>query len=378
MPEPKRTKESLASKLKKTNRLRKLVESVWAGPQVDGITQSILSKLFVDPERFRILFIEGLREPEKFIIQIEYGQMWHTCEEHLASGSDEWKNALKQYALQLVKKYPLQREDILHWKKLCEIQFPLYVEYWKRNPDVKARKPFYQEETFEEIITLPSGRQFVARGKWDAVDIIENEYWIQENKSKSTVEVAMLSKQLMFDLQTMMYLVALQAHLKKIKKDHIPIGGVRYNVVRRPLSGGKGTIRKHKATKNKPAETDEAFYGRVRTILKDDPSHYYTRLKVIVSSEDIETFKHQCLFPVMENLIDSFEWWDYCINKEVDVYDYLHRQKQFPHHYPRHYRTPYGIYNTIAQGGMTEIDHYLANGSTIGLTRVTKLFTELV
>jgi hypothetical protein len=42
-----------------------------------------------------------------------------------------------------------------------------------------------------------------------------------------------------------------------------------------------------------------------------------------------------------------------------------------------HWRTPYGFYNVLAEGGSTELDEYLASGSELGLERTSKLFREL-
>ena len=61
---------------------------IWDGPEEDGITQSLLSRFLVCRERFRILVVDGLKPVDQFSSRIEYGQMWHLCEENLAAGND--------------------------------------------------------------------------------------------------------------------------------------------------------------------------------------------------------------------------------------------------------------------------------------------------
>ncbi len=178
----------------------------------------------------------------------------------------------------------------------------------------------------------------------------------------------------------MMYLVALDnANLKKLglaeRKDiTLKPPGVRYNVIRRPLSGGTGTIRPHKATKAKPAETDEEFYERLRAdYLSDDPDYWFFRIRCEVSAQDIEVFRRTCLDPLLETLC----WWYYTVTnqpRELIFQDgkQLDNSKGF-----MHYRTPFGMYSALEDDGATEYDACLESGTEAGLRRVEELFTEL-
>ena len=350
---------------------------MWKGPEQDGITFSLLSRYLVCKERFRLLVVEGLRPKPEFNHRIEYGQMWHVCEETYAGrqGLTSVRDALKRYAQGLCKQYPLQQEQIQHWYNVCLVAFPIYVAHWAKHPDVKQRTPLLQEQVFDVPYTLPSGRVVRLRGKWDGVDLVgpkrDQGIYNQENKTKGDINEQQMQRQLQFDLQTMLYLVALVLHtyehgpLSKAA-DGVPIRGVRYNVGRRPLSGGKGSIRRHQATKTKAEETPEHFYSRLGDIIKEDPSHFFMRWEVEVTSQDIERFKREFLSPILEGLCD---WWEKMqINK--DPFDRYSRAGW-------HYRTPYGFYNVLAEGGSTELDEYLATGSTVGLEHTDKLFREL-
>ena len=111
-----------------------------AGPQ-GGITQGLLSRKLACPDRFRVLAFEGLGPAPMFSQRMDYGSMWHVCEESLAAGND-WVDALESYvADKLLAKYRTQHEEIVHWMSVCKVQFPIYVDWGKHQPDVKDRTP---------------------------------------------------------------------------------------------------------------------------------------------------------------------------------------------------------------------------------------------
>ncbi|MFA5376291.1 MAG: PD-(D/E)XK nuclease family protein [Dehalococcoidia bacterium] len=372
-----KTKTKMATVLKKSSKkpmvkAKKPREPLWKGPAVDGITQSMLSRFIVDRERFRLLVIEGLAPPQTFNHRLEYGSMWHVCEEY--HGRDEdWNAPLRAYAKGLCQKYPMQQEQVVHWMRVCALQFPVYVEYWRKHKDVMQRKPVSQEEVFNVPYELPSGRVVRLRGKRDSVDRVKGRLWLQENKTKGDVDEQQMQRQLLFDLQTMLYVIALQTEM------HEPVCGIRYNVVRRPLAGGKYSITQHKGRKTKKgivgAETRDQFYERLQSTIAADPSFFFMRWNVDLTPTDVGKFELQCLIPLLEQICDWWEWMQanpgdpYGVNTSGDgrMYD----------GYAIHWRLPYGVYNVLLEGGSTEYDEYLSNGSTVGLSRDVTLFSEL-
>lgn len=364
---------------------------VWKGPQVDGITQSLLSRFLVCRERFRLLAVEGLRPTEGFNHRLEYGQMWHTCEEALAKDSAiGWADSLKRYCQTLCKQYPTQLDPIEHWYNVCKVQFPLYIKFWAKHVDVVERIPIFQEKTFKVQYTIPSGRKVFLRGKWDAVDMIGTGknagIYLQENKTKGDINEPQMKRQLTFDLQTMLYLVALE--FSKEQHDSVrggavewarlgdnshklKIKGVRYNVIRRPLSGGKGSIVRKKGSKNVPPETKEEYYARLAKYIEDEPETYFMRWRVEVSQADMDRFRREFLDPVLEQLCN---WWDWVKWTDRNPFESSH-----PTTDPQniHWRHPFGVYNVLDEGGSSDLDEYIATGSTVGLTRVDNLFPEL-
>ena len=375
-------KTSLKSALKKTTKKKKPrhKESLWKGPEVDGITQSMISGFLECRERFRLKNIVGLQEVDTFNHRIEYGNMWHLCEEHFSKSSENIDEtdggiaALTDYAKTLCKKYPVAQEQTNHWYQVCQMQFPIYVKYWEKHKDTKQRTPLLQEETFKVPYKLPSSRVVLLRGKWDSVDLIgEAGIYLQENKTKGDIKEEQLKRQLGFDLQTMFYLVALLKHrtakgsVWDIPKSPAKVLGVRYNVVRRPLSGGKGSIKQGKPTKKNPqGESAKDFYSRLGVIISEEPSHFFMRWKVEVTPNDLERFQRKFL-NFLEGVCIWYDWIEYCCRTGTD-----------PFSKPElHWQTPYGCWNSLASGYATELDEYLASGSTLGLRYADKLFMEL-
>jgi len=361
-------------------RVRPLQKPSWGGPVQEGVSQSMLCEYLICLERFRVSTIDGIGTPEGFNLYIEFGQMWHICEEYFAANED-WEKPLLEYSGQLMAKYRGDGNQISKWYNVVKLLFPLYMKYWEEQEDVQNREPIFQEEVFLVDYKLPSGRVVKLKGKWDAVDHIVGEgLFLQENKTKSTVDEEAITAMLQNDIQTKMYTIALKTYQQQdqdlIPKD-IPIKGVRYNVIRRPLGGGKGSIRPKKGSKNVAPETMPEFYERLTEVIKDDIDGYFYRWKVEFSEEDITRFQKETLDPLLENLCDDYEWWEYAQEAKVDPYDYLTRTDKFPYHMKRHFRLPYGTYNVVQRGGVTDLDNYINTGSTVGLCNINQYFPEL-
>ena len=345
----------------------------------------MLSRFLSCRERFRLKCVCGLEPHDKWNHRLGYGNMWHTCEESLAAGRHHF-DALAAHSECMCVRYPLQRAEITKWHNVCCVQFPEYVEHWDSHPDVRNRTPLMQEQVFDVPYELPSGRTVRLRGKWDSVDLITDDVsgpsggiYLQENKTKGDVDKLQIERQLKFDLQTMVYLIALREYRSDLRKGGFrslsvtgsPVLGVRYNVVRRPLSGGRGTIVQHKARGSKAAETEAEFYERLRRdYITADPDYWFFRVRSEVSERDIDVFRKTCLDPLLETLC---WWYEEIILKAVGKP--FQRVDDDPP--PTNYRTPFGVYSALEEGGATEYDAYLETGSESGLRRVHELFTEL-
>ena len=356
---PKKPSNKVAEALRSIN-TKKKVEPLWKGPESEdkdgGITQSMLGAFLVCRERFRIKYIEGLSPTPSFRHQLEYGNMWHLCEEAISNSGystvddvlkgEPWQFRLITYAHKLKSRYPLQAEQIRHWYNVCKVQFPIYVKHYAKDKDQKQRKPLLSEETFKVPYRLPSGRIVWLRGRWDEIDLFgtkrKPELYLWENKTKGDVDEQATDNQLTFDLQTMTYVVALWEELEQDSADNSLLGwdygqlrGFWYNVVRRPLSGGVGSIRPHKETKTKPAETMEHFYDRLAVIIEENPEKFFYRWKVRISKVDVDKFKREFLDPILEQLCWWYDGQTNAILREPPS---------------AHWRHPYGVFNPMDQG----------------------------
>jgi hypothetical protein len=340
---------------------------LWSGPggrgSNGGVTFSLLSRFLTCRERFRLYAIEGLRPADVWNHRLGYGELWHTAEQSLAA-RQPWEKPLTAFAKELCRRYPTQQEQIDHWHCVCRAQFPIYVRHWQEHPDLREQQPLLQEHVFDISYRLPSDRVIRLRGKWDSVDLVGNKVWLQENKTKADIRPLELQRQLSFDLQTMLYMVALERH------QDAPLAGVRYNVVRRPLSGGKGTITRHKGTKNKPEESRAEFYARLAGIIENAPDDFFMRWAVTVTAGDIKRFRDECLDPILEELC---RWYD----AQRSLRDRGHKPFDSYRVECRHWRHPFGCVNTLDEYGSSDLDSYLESGSMVGLSRTDTLFSEL-
>lgn len=225
---------------------------------------------------------------------------------------------------------------------------------------------------------LPSGRVVRLRGKWDGVSLVREKgrtgVWLDEHKTKGDVDVLAIQRQLTFDLQTNLYLIALAEFQKHGGKE--PILGVRYNVVRRPLSGGEGSIVQKKGSKNVRPETSTEYYDRLRAVIDgtgvkttgenyEGPAYWFHRWTAEVSAADLTRFRERCLDPILEQICCWYQ----------SVTDPNPNAVPCPA-WAQNYQHPFGVTNSIDEYGSSDLDSYLTTGSRVGLVQST-LFKEL-
>lgn len=353
-------------------------QPLWKGPEEDGVTFSLLSRFIQCRERFRVRVVDGLKPVPQFNHRIEYGQMWHVCEEAIRTGDSEgsldWRQQVLGYCKALAKDYPIQSEQISHWYDVITTQFPIYRDHWAKHPDMSGLKNIFREQVFCISYRLPSGRFVKIRGKLDSADLVTSGknrgVWVQENKTKGDIKEDLIAKQLTGDLQTMLYVLA--------AKDLICLGvpspplfrGVRYNVVRRPLSGGKHSIVRYKPSKSNPhGEARGDFYNRLGGLIRDNSDYFFIRWNVEITDQDIERFKTRTLNPLLEQLCDWWQW--ICSDQGASDPFSVGGGRGL------HWIHPYGVYNALDEGGCTDLDDYINTGSRIGLVEADSLFSEL-
>lgn len=357
---------------------------VWEGPcgegEQGGITFSLLSRFLVCRERFRLYVVDGLKVADEFNVRMGYGNIWHEAEASFALAMN-WKAAITEYCARLCKQYPLQAQEIDKWYNVCKVQFPVYIEYWKKHKDQKKRVEITSELPFDVPYPLPSGRVVRLRGKFDSLYSLNKKLGLQENKTKGDIDEFAIPRQLNFDLQTMIYAIAAE-----IVRD-TGVGKwtwgefdeVLYNVIRRPLSGGRHTIRQHQATSKKAEESPQEFYQRLQGLIEGEPEFFFMRWNVKITQQDIDRFKRECLDPILEQLCD---WWDWITDPKNN---WAGNKDPFSREIGEtgvdvtgiHFRFPHGVWNPLLEGRSSDLDNYLMDGVATGLQRTDNLFTEL-
>lgn len=344
---------------------------LWKGPYEDGITFSLLSRFLVCRHRFWLRTVCGVTEDMGFNHALEYGSMWHTLEEcHSGGGSlTECKRKLWDYCESLSLKYNTikELEDINKWGAVCETQFPIYIDCYKHDSTNIGRQPLLEEVAFKVPYTLPSGRTLLLRGKFDCVFRLGNGIWLQENKTKGQIDVEGIEKTVDRNLQTMLYLIALNSdlgnHINLKPKDQL--SGTLYNVVRRPLAD-KFAIRQ------KVKESDKDFYKRLGASIRKKMDYFFVRRRVTVTSQMIESFKLHTFNSILEQLCD---WWDSIVSHEFNPWSIPLKEISIPN--PYHWQAPWGIYDNLAIGFRGDYFDFLSRGDSTGLQHINNLYPEL-
>lgn len=361
-------------------------QSLWQGPEVSGVTQSLLQKFYQCRDRFWLKVVCGLAPKQSWsdVQKMEYGSLFHEGMEAAADDRSP-QEAIDEYAEGLKSKYQSSREDIDYWTTICKRQFPLYEKHWAGKD--KNRTYILQEETFEIPYTLPSGKNITLRGKFDAAYLPSagsKSIYLQENKTKGKVDKDGIVCQLHEDLQTGFYLVALTEWAKTHYPEH-QVEGVLYNVIRRPLGDNR-------APKRRKSESSSSFIDRVFSTyttksansfypIEKHPDDWYFRWPVTFTAADLNKFRRENLNPILEQL---WMWWDSIQQDPLNPWEYiaveqagLSSPRRITKSNPHHWRRPFGIYDSMGLGYQGDYHEYVTTGSKIGLEQINDLYPEL-
>lgn len=410
------------------------MQPVWKGPIKDGITQSLLNRFLECRERFRLLAVEGLKDVEEFDHKLEFGNMFHLLLEYQDQGAVKLREYRQKH---LYKKFPDSKKEIDRWCQISVDTFDTYRDYWQKDTKAKKIKTVAPEQSFRVPYTLPSGRKITLRGKIDAIVQSGKSYYLQENKCKGWIDEEGIRSTLQENMQAMFYYIACQSICMYCRgtgymgcgmdntatacdnckgKEIVDTGknkhlsGIYFNVIRRPLSEKysivqkKGRIIKGKRPGEKDkrvgAETDKEFLQRLSNLIKENPTNFFYRWKHNITQQGLERFKTECFHPILEQLLDWWEWiivdpmdpWrerlpseinlDYYPETKVTASDIIAtkilRELDEPIKNTIHYRTPWGMWNSLAGGFRGSYFEYLTKGLGNHLIQTNNLFPELV
>ena len=256
----------------------------------DGITYSFLDEWLMDREQARLSYVEGWSS-KGLSVPLDFGLSFHDCLEWVAKGRSyktAYRRVLNPYYERKAPKIEYhERGKLLQIIDMADVVFKEYWKYWQ-NFD-KDFRYLFQEESFNVPHRTKNGHEVPLRGRWDAVyQSSDNGIWLMENKTKSVIDELGLLAALPFDLQSMLYVHALQTHLKK------PVAGILYNVIRRPQ------------LRQKKTENHEEFIQRVQDDVVKRPEHYFMRWKVDLTQDDIDKWVTRSLDPILDQV---YLWW---------------------------------------------------------------------
>lgn len=307
----------------------------------DGISYSLLCKYRNCRERFRISTVEGYRPADRKAA-LDFGTVFHKALEYAAQ-----KKTSSQIITQVMKFYKDTSIDPMLIRQAC-VLLPHYSTYY-----AKDRYNYIgQEEVFDiPYKSITNGKIIRLRGRRDEVYEYNKAIWLQENKTKVQIDEDKIMQTLPHDLQTMLYVYSMTHDYKDRK-----IGGVLYNVIRRPKlqQGAK--------------ESETQFLTRLNEHISKDPSHYFKRYQVELVQSDITNFYNTTLVPIIENMVI---WWE---SIKANPFNPWVDEQGKPN--PHHYRTPFGIFDPMTLG-VGDYLEYIISGSTLGLERVDTAFPEL-
>jgi PD-(D/E)XK nuclease superfamily len=325
-------------------------------PMKDGVSQSLLQKFVVDKDRAHKHIVLGLRETNRKEA-MEYGTIYHKLIE-LGSGMGTKytrPKLIKEFNEYVKRKFSSAESVLL--ARIALAQYHIYKEW-------EADKPRYtyidQEPVFHERFTLPSlhfepneqiriripsGITIPLRGRIDQV-IEDSGMWIQENKTKSRIDISHIQDTLHANLQVMFYAVCSELKYGR------PCKGVIYNVVRKP------------GQRQKQKESDTAYIDRIVSEIQNDRAYYFYRLSHTFSQGQVKKWTKEELLPLLYTV---YLWWKSIERNPTDPWMDGN---------PFHGRKSFGIYDPMVLGKGDFYD-LIVYGRKQNLVQVNELFPEL-
>lgn len=328
---------------------------MWKGPEIDGITQSLLGRFLECPYSFYLYAILGLEDQEaqeQSKLNLVWGDVFH--------------KGLELYIPQ--KNYEVAREGMIDY--LYE-QYPGSPESFQYSTALMLKlyrtKPFegdwVTEEVIDDYITI-DGKRIRIRGKRDAITRNHPEYGsvLGEHKAKGFIDPAKLREEIEVDTQCNVYML-LEPECE----------WVFYDLIKIP------EVQKY-APKRAHHETPEEYTRRI--FVGDNVGSYGGHYPIYqnrgawvhqgiyhISKEAQEEFLDLTLKPV---ILRMCEWFDYVTQSNFDHTDpkffneifYRHPVRHFSARLTNNYKCNYHGYLT----NQVELDSYIKNDS---------LFSEL-
>lgn len=333
--------------MKRSKRKKSEAEKVLPSPNwtLDmGVSYSLLSRFVNCRERFRLYAVNGMREASSSQDAMNFGTYFHRLLEIHAKDT-------RLNAASVIRKVSRSKKSINAINKTDRLMANMiFEEYLSWYEDVQYRY-LDSEVKFNVLYPVAGAGKIRLVGKVDEIiDHSPGIIKIQENKTKETISTDILDHTIPFNLQTMMYVIAMEKHYNK------QVGGIIYNVIRKP---------KHK---QKKGETEIEFVERVRGILREEPEHFFHRWDYELTRERLNDFKVKTFDPLLRQF---YVWWE---SIKHDPFAPWVDKDGLPN--PHHFQRPFGVYDSLTLGKGDYFD-LLTRGLKTNVTENNPPFQEL-
>lgn len=328
-------------------------------PIKDGVSQSLLQKFVVCRDRFHKSVVLGMRDTTRKEA-MEYGSLFHKLAELGAKMNGFTRQKMiVQFQDYINRKYKSPESVLL--AKIAIEQYMMYREWAATKPAlsyIDAEPVFYQPYTLpaytyapNEVISIkiPQGVTIPLRGRIDGV--LENYgMWIEENKTKSKVDLDFLQDTIHANIQVMFYAVCSQLKYNR------PCKGVIYNIIRKPQ------------LRQGVKETDATFIERIKEDLVDRNNWYFTRLSYEFQEGQVDRWIKEELNPLLSFV---YLWW---MSIEKNPTNPWVDERGNPN--PFHGRRSFGIFDSMTNG-KGDLYELIVYGRKSNIQIVNEMFPEL-
>ena len=363
MPKKAATKTTSKSKTNKTNKAtskpKKLPYKGWS-LLTHGVTQSLLQKFIGCKDRFHKHAILGLKSVDRKEA-MEYGTMFHKL---IEEGARLGKNYTRDKLVRIMNEYIKLKYSSPESLLLARIAIAQYHEYKEWESTKPKYKYLAQEPVFNEPFPLPATSYnpcpeisiniprttINLRGRIDEVIEKENGIWLQENKTKSRIDISTLQDTIPENIQVMFYAVAAQLKYGR------PVKGVIYNVIRKP------------GQRQRQKEADQDYIDRIVKEIRENPNYYFYRLAYSFPPGAVAKWTREELVPL---LYDVYIWW-----RSIEANPTMPWMDEEGNVNPFHGRKSFGIYDPMSNG-KGEFFDLIVHGRKQGLVVDHEMFHEL-
>jgi len=297
---------------------KRRVDPLWTPEQ--GISYSLLTKFMCCRQRFHLSSVQGWK-PKGINIALEFGNMFHLMTEAQDMGIslDQMPTIVNNYLkprLEDPNSDEFKLRDLSMMAGVCIVTFQEYVKYWESHYSIEIKKGstsvdvlenefnwIAKEQAFKFEYKLPDGTKVNLVGKQDGEFSIKKlakmGRWLFETKTKGDIDEYGITKGLHKDMQTGLYMTAMQHNNRAIP------AGVLYNCIRR--------------TRLKPRvkDTPIMFADRVREDIQKRPEFYFYRWSRLITEKELDEFQRYTLNPA---LFQVMQWWNSIKGNPMDPF----------------------------------------------------------